>query len=453
MNNNKRTLGLIAASVGIALTASEVLANDTFSTAPGTRANGMAGAYVAVARDATSIWYNPAGMTNISGNSVIIEAGQLVGQDYNAFEETCVRRFIESDAVCDWTQLTTEDTELVKYAGYAKGTEDYGYGLAFFKPYSGLREGSGTLGLGIVNTPNGDIETVTGEISTLYQVDVSQVSAAFATKVLGDKLSIGVNLDSISTEINGLSGAVAGTSVDDSSIGYGFGLLYNQPVGEEGSAFSAGLSFKDNNGGDIEIGNNVFGSPSPRILSFGVAFDYAISQQSFLLISTSFDNVTFDQSSTQTYVSCNDSALADPALRITELRDPDTNVPYANANAFCQDTWGDELFIQSQTLDLDYDRRAIGLEYTYLTTSGNAWYIRAGYATVESQPEDNVRLLNQTESESTTFGVGASYGNFNIDLAVEYRDIEFDRQSSILNGTTHPTTEHTLISGAIEFVF
>lgn len=103
---------------------------EEYYTTPGTRAQGMAGNFVALATDSSAIWYNPAGLgfnsvfSGLSGD-VTIEFG-----DYVAFD-------VDNEV----GEVFLVDSQ-IKYAGGTFGP----IGYAYFRPYEffSLSQGEGT---------------------------------------------------------------------------------------------------------------------------------------------------------------------------------------------------------------------------------------------------------------------------------------------------------------------
>src|SRR4051812_35147959 len=78
------TRRLCAASLGLALMTSTAWAGGMFLPARGARALGQAGSLVAGADDASSLYYNPAGLASIEGTTALLDLGlvmQRVGFD------------------------------------------------------------------------------------------------------------------------------------------------------------------------------------------------------------------------------------------------------------------------------------------------------------------------------------------------------------------------------------
>lgn len=78
--------GLILALLASVLTAAPALAAESgffLQLGAGTRAAGMSDAYVAVADDATSVWWNPAGLGYMTGTEVSLSYGNLFGMNWN----------------------------------------------------------------------------------------------------------------------------------------------------------------------------------------------------------------------------------------------------------------------------------------------------------------------------------------------------------------------------------
>jgi long-subunit fatty acid transport protein len=79
--NFKRSIVNTSILSATLLASVSAMASTAFSSLPGTRANAMGGAYIAIANDTSSMFYNPAGIALIDGAEVMVEFGDIIRQD------------------------------------------------------------------------------------------------------------------------------------------------------------------------------------------------------------------------------------------------------------------------------------------------------------------------------------------------------------------------------------
>src|SRR5262245_43946844 len=106
MSANLRNRTLIAAVLAMALARAAAAQGDV-----GTRASGMAGAFVAVADDASAVYWNPAGVGTGSIVSVVLDAGQFrLGSSPS----------VQNDE--DWGAIAALSATAIGFAYYRAGT-------------------------------------------------------------------------------------------------------------------------------------------------------------------------------------------------------------------------------------------------------------------------------------------------------------------------------------------
>jgi len=222
----------------------------------GNSAQGQAHAVVAGVTDASSVYYNPAAMTEVGNYAA--QAGF---------------QFVDSDTEYDgpYTLKSANETFAIPHVYVVKNFQDKGIALGF-----GLFSNFGTG----TNWPmNGPFRYET----TLTKLRTSTLNVNVAKKI-GDKLSIAVGVDYMNSDVRYDSmypfGAITGASAPDgitnikadgAAFGYNAAILVKPH-----SRIKIGLSYrsriKTKFTGDIAI-NNFPGSLSPLLAAKGVAGD------------------------------------------------------------------------------------------------------------------------------------------------------------------------------------
>ncbi len=185
-----------------------VSAYEQYFTYPGTRAMGMAGAFVAQANDSSAVWYNPAGLMQPGAPQLDLTAeyGKLPQRDSSG-------KYGSKNSL--------------KFASIAGSLEKYYMGISYFKPYQI------SLNLDTVCAIGGSCPI--GRVDASYE----QWSLAFANMFMKDRVSIGGTIDylypgtdRLTTEPQGW-GWSAGALVkllDTKSLDISGGILYRSDV-------------------------------------------------------------------------------------------------------------------------------------------------------------------------------------------------------------------------------
>jgi long-subunit fatty acid transport protein len=218
-------------------------AYEAFTSAPGTRAMGMAGAFIGQADDSTAIWYNPAGLNQQDKplGDGILEYGTIPRKnDNNQYDAT------KSD---------------LKYLGVAGGRDKEGhtFGLAYFVPYR-LSVYIPVSGSNYSGTPIGRVDG-----------DYEQMSFAMS-RSFGDRFSVGASLDYMTTTLSGGNGILSG-------YGYSLGTLIKL-IDRESFSVKLGLVYRpqltlssDNSSWDKETGTVISTYMPSRPESIGAGWN------------------------------------------------------------------------------------------------------------------------------------------------------------------------------------
>lgn len=169
------------------------LAYEQYFTYPGTRAMGMAGAFIGQANDSSAVWYNPAGLMQAGAPSfdLTVEYGKIPKRDE--------------------TGKYNSETDLKFGSLGAANFPDPGWavGLSYFIPYQvSLNLDTVCAGTGTCTSAN-----------SIGRVDASYKQMSFAmAKSFGPRFSIGGTVDAVNAESDRLSKIPTG-------IGYSLGAL------------------------------------------------------------------------------------------------------------------------------------------------------------------------------------------------------------------------------------
>lgn len=198
---------------------------------PGARANGMGGAFAAVADDATATYYNPAGL---------------------AFLEEREFTLMHSP----WLPALIDDM-YYEFLGYAQP----------------LKAWAGGIGASIVFLSMGTstrMDEQGNEEGEIYSYDLA-LTASYGTRLM-DNLAAGLSLKWIREELDPKTGAIGNTYAVE------MGLLYNTPV----RGLSVG-GILQNLGPKIAYIDESEASPIPRALKVGIAYQ-AIDKPPYKLL-------------------------------------------------------------------------------------------------------------------------------------------------------------------------
>jgi len=237
---------------------------EEYYTTPGTRAQGMAGNFVALATDSSAIWYNPAGL---GFNSELLELDEDVTLEYGDY--------VIFDDGPSSDKIFNKNSH-IRYAGVR---HDH-MGFAFFRPYE-------FFSTSVIGGSNYFVYTRYTELKFAYGYEIY------------DGIAIGSSLDMVIQDY-----------VSDCST-------CEAPSGERGYGYSLGVLAKHNfnnglelRGGvtihsDIELDNAMPNQPSrPSILALGGAVGRPIFA-SYLLVTAQREIISYNQQ--HSALSINDS--------------------------------------------------------------------------------------------------------------------------------------------------
>ena len=260
----------IAAACGTANAAGFALIENSASG----MGNAFAGA-AAIAEDASTVWFNPAGMTRLDGDQVVV-AGHYIEP-----EASCTDR---ASGPMTGPNDTTDEAAFVTNFYYVRDLgDDVKFGFGINTPF-GLTTEYDPAWIGRYHAIRSDIMTV-------------NFNPALASKVT-DKLSLGLgfNVQYIEAEITsavdpllfgGTSDGLARVEGDDVSFGANFGLLYEySPRSRMGVAYRSKVaqtlegtaSFEGTNPVPSPLGGELFlntGATAGIDLPETVSFSYA----------------------------------------------------------------------------------------------------------------------------------------------------------------------------------
>lgn len=372
---------------------SQTFALEEFFATPGTRAMGMAGAYVAHASDSSAIWYNPAALDltrNFSDATI----------DYGDFIKRKSEDEIDVDdeGYVDWFETETN----IKYVAFSGS----GFGVAFFQPYNFSSSVVEEDFLG-----NQSLQ----QVNTTYQ----ELKFAFATD-LNEYVSVGAGFDLINQELDCPDCSSFGS---ESSAGFGYSL------------------------GTIGRWTLNKGTPNPVTVKLGANYRSEAAMDDLVLLDFEQDVVPSRPASLSYGASVGVPFMVGslPVYIAGSLHLE--SVSYGET----QRSWysnGQPVF---DSFEFEEDRTAMGLEVSFLVNDELDLYVRMGSASTEVTDDGNGAYDEEpysTGTESSTLGFGARFNELVFDLAMESRTIEeSDFYSDIED------EDEDLISMSVSFTF
>jgi len=351
----------------VSVFAGDAFAGGPFASYPGTRARAMAGAFTAVADDASAVWYNPAGLAGKKEIGGVLEWYQAPGIE----EEN---RELDSGEN-NW------------FAGAYYEEKEYGIGLFYYRPYT-------------VSYPAADIVQRNAAWGTVDEtVQVFSIPMTIAPPVFEGKLKLGgsvewVNLDVGESQIvyRDLSGFANGyKAADDSDSGFSgsLGILV--------TAVDTG-DLKLNLGGTYRFKSGTEAGKSAMVLES----DTAIAEL-FFEKPASFD--------------------AGAALIMGFKGKGSQKYEFTAGIQYGSTDWGDA---QEGDSDLKYDNFSFGTELALKDENARIsnMAFRAGYFL--RNPSGGSQNWDWPDVSGITYGFGISIGNLGIDIAQEYVAFEND---------------------------
>lgn len=173
----RRFINLTVALIFVCLLTGGVFANGLSLNSVGTRALGMGGAFVGLADDATAIYWNPAGLTNVHGGFVGIYVTGISPAAKYSWENPAFGIDVSAETKSNMYIAPN------LFASYQTGA--WTFGLGVYVP-AGL--GAEWNGADLVQLSGGD------ELEWLSEIGVVSISPAAAYKV-SDQFSIGLAVD------------------------------------------------------------------------------------------------------------------------------------------------------------------------------------------------------------------------------------------------------------------
>ncbi|MFZ5503055.1 MAG: OmpP1/FadL family transporter [Pseudomonadota bacterium] len=339
-------------------------------------ASGMGNAYAgaaAIAEDASTVFFNPAGMSRLNGKQVVVAV-----------------HAIQPSATFTGTGIP--GTNMGGDAG----------GLAFVPNayFTAELDSNMHFGLGI-NAPFGlqteyDANWVGRHHAIKSKIETVNINPSFSYKV-SDALSLGVGLDyqKVKGELSNLAGlpGIATIKGDDSSWGYNLGALYNAgPDTRLGVAYRSAISYTLT--GDVTFS----GAP---ILNGPVTLDVKMPD-SFSLSGFHKLNEKWDVMADATYTKWS----VFQQLKIDRI----TGVNLTTVQENWSDTW----------------RVAVGANHHY----NEKWTARAGLAYDQTPVSDAFRTARIPDNNRTWLSLG---GQYRLD---ENRAIDFGYSHLFIGGST-----------------
>lgn len=368
----------------------------------GAKATAMGGAFIAQANDVTGVFYNPAGITSLSG--VNFGLGTTIIMPSFSFEGPVGPFSDDTDA---------EEgvfTPVTFYATY-QINEELSAGFSFYTLYGLGSEWPG--------------DWVGRELATTSEIQTFFLNPVVAYKVMdGLSLAVGfsVAIGNVSLEQSNLLGpnTYSESKLDGSATGYGFNLGAQYKLNDQ---LTLGAVYRSNMLLEFEDGDVTFNPQVPGVLTntkgsseielptlMGVGVSYQFTEH----LVAEFDWMQLGWSSYDELTIKYDSPLGPPGGQFTE-----------------------------RTVERNYEDSfslRFGLEYVL----NEDWAIRAGYLRDnKAVPDENVEpSLPEGDRNLYSLGVGYTMDNLTID-AFFMLLIQEDRKIT--------NSEETILGGAVPF--
>jgi hypothetical protein len=340
--------------------ANPVLALEEYFTVPGARAMGMAGAFSAIATDASGIWYNPAGLALTDQADVTVEYGDVVTAKHTpTFNNSGVGDFLETD-------------KTLKYAGIRNN----GFSAAYFKPYDFFTDA--------VDAGNPiKVHTTYEEFMLGYGHSVTP------------QISLGGSVSYAKQTAECFTTGCSGDASDGSGVGFSLGGMGNWNVNN--IHYSLGVNYRSSITTDTELvvnnGANVLTDlpGRPQSLSISAATNFPLYQGEnavFLIIAAQYDHLKYDDIIYRYFYF---STMRTAVVNLNESRySLGSELQLASGNGW-------DLFVRA------------GLSATYIEGENSV-----GSNTEKPYPD---------EIRSQTTGLGFSWNDIVVDLGVERRNV------------------------------
>lgn len=428
MNKRIRLLGCL----GVMLSAHTIPGHAAFfqlaENSPAGLGNAFAGG-AAIAEDASTVWYNPAGLTRL-GRAEYVVGGHFIFPSTEA--QSVSGTTLLGTTISGGTGGDAGEDALVPNFYYARRLNDqavFGFGVnvpfglateydaGWAGRYHALRSEIQTINLnpGIGYKVN-DQFSIGGGIS--YQMIDAELSQAvdFATICTANGLSAVCGLGAGFIPGDGTNDGDAKVTADDKDWGYNLGLLWQvQQDTRLGLAYRSKIKFSLTGDFDITAPANV---PGAFLTAAGLVDSAAMAN---VTVPATLSLSAYHQISPQW-------AIMGDVTRTYWSDLPELRIDFDS-------TQNDSVV----TLDLkDVDRYSIGANYR----PGGAWTYRFGVALDRSPtPNETVRTPRLPDEDRTWFSFGADYQyREDLSFAVAFTHVKID--DATVNKTATPANEN-----------
>jgi long-chain fatty acid transport protein len=430
MNKRIRLLGCLGAMLSVHAIPAHAAFFQLAENSPAGLGNAFAGG-AAIAEDASTVWYNPAGLTRLSRAEYIV-AGHIIDPSTNAKSVSGTTVLGPLTPVSGGTGGDAGEDAVVPNFYYARRLNDntvFGFGVNV--PF-GLATEYDASWAGRYHALRSEIKTVNLNPGIGYRFnDQFSVGAGISYQMIDAELSQAVDFATICTA-NGLAAVCglgagfipgAGTNdghakvtADDKDWGYNLGLLWQiQQDTRLGLAYRSKIEFSLTGDFDIDAPANV---PSLFLLGAGLVDSGARAD---VTVPATLSLSAYHQISPQW-------AIMGDVTRTMWSDLPELRIDFDS-------TQGDSVV----TLDLkDVNRYSVGANYR----PGGAWTYRFGVALDRSPtPNETVRTPRLPDEDRTWLAVGADY-QFREDLSLGIALVRIELDDASVSKTATPTNEN-----------
>lgn len=434
MNTRRYWFGCVAVA---GLFTHAVIAEAAFfqlaENSPAGLGNAFAGG-AAIAEDASTVWYNPAGLTRLTGRQIVV-GGYFIAQSIKFSKTSATRAAVLGGGAIAGDDGGDAGTHAVVPNFYYSQPISDGivFGLGVNAPF-GLATDYGDNWVGRYYANHSEIKTVNINPSLGYRINQDfSVGAGVNIQRLEAELTNAVDFGSLcalaATPCGGVGGADGSAKVagSDTGLGFNLGLLW-----QTGAATRVGFAYRSKVSHEV-TGDFTVNYPNATAAAVAAAAQFSIVNSGMRTDITLPDTVSL---SVFHQINPNWAVMGD-ATRTNWSHLPELRIGFTGST-----TQKDSVV----TLNLeDSYRYAVGVNYM----PGGSWIYRAGIARDESPtPNETVRTPRLPDENRNWLSLGAGYkysNSMSIDLAYTYIRLDDPK----INKSAGTSTSENFLRGSL----
>jgi long-chain fatty acid transport protein len=429
MNKHIRLLGCL----GVMLSAYTIPGHAAFfqlaENSPAGLGNAFAGG-AAVAEDASTVWYNPAGMSRLPGRQTAVGAHVILYSAEFSKTSATLSSTLGGGAISGGNGGELGRTGFVPNAYYTQQIDDrLSLGLGVNAPF-GLVTDYDDGWVGRYHADRSQVKTINVNPSASYRVnDRLSLGAGFNIQRIKAVLTNALDYGSICAVVPGVQGCEAPGALDgnarveadNTAFGFNLGLLW-----QAGADTRLGLAYRSKIAHKLQ-GSSTLTAPSPAAAATAAAIGISSSAvQAYVTLPETISVSAFHQLN-------NEWAIMGDVTRTRWSRFPELRIDFLdNAQSDSVVTFALE----------DVNRYSIGATYS----PGGNWSYRMGVAFDDSPtPSAEFRSARLPDDDRTWLALGASHRyseTMSVDLSFVH--IRVDDAEINKNAGTSPANENFL---------